>query len=239
MPEGRTVVVTGISGSATIAYGIASAFAGAGWDVACVGRHMKRTSQAAKEIASQVSTRVEPFVFDESVDDAEQASARLAERIAERLGNVSALINASQAAKVGDKLQATKLADLACSLDTGLVASYLLMRAFYPQLAQNKGLVVNLLSAGAEAGQPGLSLLAASKEGLRGLSRVAANEWAQDGIRVECLEPQVRTRAFEKWVAEYPEAAAEFGDLESIEGFAARVLALTRRDCDVSALHIP
>ena len=187
---------------------------------------MKRTVQVAKGISGNVSSRVDAFVFEGSIEDGEDAAARLAERIRESLGSVSVLVNASQAAKVGDRLEATKPADLSVALDTGLVSSYLLMRAFYPQLKENAGLVVNLLSAGTASGQQGMSLLAASKEGLRGLSRVAANEWAQDGIRVECLEPQVRSRAFEKWAAEYPDAVAEFECLEPVEEFAAHVLAL-------------
>lgn len=187
---------------------------------------MKRTAQAAREIAFKTSSRVEAFVFEPSYEDGDHAASRLATDIEERLGAVSVLVNASQAAKTGDRIEATKLGDFSCAVKTGLMQAYLLMRAFYPQLKGNGGLVVNLLSAGAASGQPGMSLLAASKEGLRGLSRVAAREWAADSIRVECLEPQVRTSAFEKWAAEYPDAAAEFDDLETVDSFASRVLAL-------------
>lgn len=222
----NVAVVTGVSSAGSIAYGIAYAFAAAGWSVVCIGRHMKRASQAAKEIAAATGSRVEAFVFETARVAGENAAAKLAASVEERFGCVSVLVNAASAAKVGDRLEATKPSDLATAVETGLEIPYLLMRAFYPQLAKTSGIVVNLLSAGAASGQPGMSLLAAAKEGLRGMSRVAANEWVADNIRVVCLEPQVRTRAFEKWAAEYENAASEFSELETVEEFAARVLAL-------------
>ena len=226
MSDRHVAVIAGVSSPGDIAYGIAQGFAEAGWDIALVGRHMKRTAQAAKQLAAQSTARVEALVFESTRKSGEQDAARLAAKVEESLGSAAVLVNASQAAKVGDKLQASKPADFFTALDSGVSAAYLLMRAFYPQLAQTGGTVVNLLSAGAASGQPGMGLLAASKEGLRGLSRVAASEWEADGIDVICLEPQVRTSAFAKWAAEYPEAAEGFDGLESIEEFAARVVAL-------------
>lgn len=226
MTDNRVAVIAGVSSPGDIAYGIAHTFAEAGWSVAVVGRHMKRTVQAAKQIAAQTDARVEALVFESTREAGEEDAAKLAAHVEECLGAATVLVNASQAAKVGDRLQASKPADLFTALDTGVTGAYFLMRAFYPQLAQTRGLVVNLLSAGAASGQPGMGLLAASKEGLCGLSRVAASEWEADGIGVTCLEPQVRTSAFAKWAAEYPEAAVAFDGLESIEEFAARVVAL-------------
>ena len=110
---------------------------------------------------------------------------------------------------MGDTLERCKPADLALALDSGVVAAFLLMRACYPQLRQHGGTVINLTSAAAAAGQPGLAVLAASKEGLRGMSRVAAAEWEPQGVRVLCLDPQVRTTAYTAWAKEYPQAATQ------------------------------
>ena len=224
----KVAVVTGASAEGSIAYGIALAFARAGWDVALVGRHMKRTSQAAHEIAAAGESRVEAFAFEATRESGEKDAASLAAAVDERLGSACVLVNAAQAAKVGDRVVASKLADLSTALDSGVMAAYLLMRAFYPQLAQSRGMVANLLSAGAASGQAGMGLLAASKEGLRGLSRVAATEWEGSGVRVECLEPRVRTSAFSKWAKEYPSAATQLDGLESVDEFAARVVALAQ-----------
>lgn len=222
----RVAVITGVSASGSAAFAVAEAFARDGWDICITGRHMKKVSQAAKQLAAQASGDVVPLVFEATREHGAQDAAWLAQKVHEQLGAASALVNASQAAKVGDLLQSTKAADFFTAVDSGLMAAYMLMQAFYPQLKATGGTVVNFASDCAAQGQQGMSLLAASKEGLRGMSRVAAAEWADDGIRVACVEPRVRTSAFAKWAAEYPDAAAAFDNLEDAHGFAARVVAL-------------
>ena len=72
-------------------------------------------------------------------------------------------------------------------------------------------------------GKPGESSYAAAKEGIRGLSRVAATEWGPDGINVNMICPLVMTSALEQWRVAYPEVyeqtikgipAGRFGDAE-------------------------
>ena len=46
---------------------------------------------------------------------------------------------------------------------------------------------------------------AAAKEAIRGLSRVAANEWAEDGIRVNVVCPLALTEGVANWKKEQPE----------------------------------
>ena len=50
---------------------------------------------------------------------------------------------------------------------------------------------------------------AAAKEAIRGLSRVAANEWAQDSIRVNVVCPKALTEGVEHWKQSRPEAYRE------------------------------
>ena len=47
---------------------------------------------------------------------------------------------------------------------------------------------------------------AAAKEGIRGLTRVAANEWAKDGINVNVVCPLAWTAQLEQFEKAYPEA---------------------------------
>ena len=49
---------------------------------------------------------------------------------------------------------------------------------------------------------------AAAKEAIRGLSRVAANEWAPEGIRVNVVCPFAATEGVQAWQAAHPEASA-------------------------------
>ena len=51
------------------------------------------------------------------------------------------------------------------------------MKHCYPHLKETKGSVINFASGAGLFGKPGQSSYAAAKEGIRGLSRVAATEW--------------------------------------------------------------
>ena len=51
-----------------------------------------------------------------------------------------------------------------------------------------------------------LQKLEAAKEGVRGLSRVAATEWAKDGINVNVICPLAWTSQLENFEKAYPEA---------------------------------
>ncbi|MDV7268213.1 SDR family oxidoreductase, partial [Rhodococcus oxybenzonivorans] len=57
-------------------------------------------------------------------------------------------------------------------------------------------------------GMPTQTSYAAAKEAIRGVSRVAANEWAADGIRVNVICPFAATEGVLAWQAAFPERAA-------------------------------
>lgn len=58
-------------------------------------------------------------------------------------------------------------------------------------------------------GNYGQCAYAAAKEGIRGLSRVAANEWGADGINVNIICPLAWTAQLENFEKAYPEAFKE------------------------------
>ena len=97
------------------------------------------------------------------------------------------------------------------------------MKEALPLLKESKGSVINFASGAGLAGRVGQSSYAASKEGIRGLSRVAANEWGKYDINVNVVCPLVMTEQLKKWKEEYPEAYKQnvqsipmgrFGDAE-------------------------
>lgn len=72
-------------------------------------------------------------------------------------------------------------------------------------------------------GNFGQCAYAAAKEGIRGLTRVAATEWAADGINVNVVCPLAWTAQLENFEKAYPEAykanvkvppMGRFGDVE-------------------------
>jgi NAD(P)-dependent dehydrogenase (short-subunit alcohol dehydrogenase family) len=80
------------------------------------------------------------------------------------------------------------------------------MQACYPYLAVSKGSVINFASGAGLFGYFGQCAYAAAKEGIRGLSRVAATEWAKDGINVNVVCPLAWTSQLENFLHSSPEA---------------------------------
>ena len=108
------------------------------------------------------------------------------------------------------------------------------MKACYPYLKKSKGTVINFASGAGLFGNFGQCAYAAAKEGIRGLTRVAANEWGKDGINVNIVCPLAWTAQLEKFEQAYPDAfktnvkvppMGHFGDVEKEIGRACVALA--------------
>ncbi len=117
---------------------------------------------------------------------------------------------------------------------SGPLATLLFMRAAYPHL-KGGGVVVNVSSGAAlDTGIAGVGAYSAAKSAIESLSRAAAVEWADDGIRVNTLIPLALTPAVkgvldanpglhEHLVSEVP--LGRFGDAEADIGPAVAFLA--------------
>jgi NAD(P)-dependent dehydrogenase (short-subunit alcohol dehydrogenase family) len=66
-------------------------------------------------------------------------------------------------------------------------------------VARGGGSIINLASGAGTQGLPGEGPYAAAKEGVRGLSRVAANEWGPEGIRVNVICPFANSPGMVAW----------------------------------------
>ena len=125
-----------------------------------------------------------------------------------RFGKLTGLVNNAHASRQKPLLEHTQ-EDWALSFGTGFNATLYFMKAAYPELAKSGGSIVNF---GSGAGLSGLELqasYAAAKEAIRGLSRVAANEWAKDKIRVNVICPMALTEGVEQWKKSHPEQYQE------------------------------
>ena len=89
---------------------------------------------------------------------------------------------------------------------SGLYAAFYYMKACYPYLKETKGSVINFASGAGLFGNFGQCAYAAAKEGIRGLTRVAATEWGPDGINVNVVCPLAWTAQLEKFEQAYPDA---------------------------------
>ena len=212
--QGKTVLITGggravlSDGSAgSIGYGIAKAYAKEGANLVITGRNIKKLKEAKEELEREYGIRVLPVQADISAGADNEAIARnVVAKAVEAFGGIDVLINNAQASASGVKLidHTTEQFDLA--LYSGLYAAFYYMKASYPYLAKAKGSVINFASGAGLFGNFGQSAYAAAKEGIRGLSRVAATEWAKDGINVNVICPLAWTAQLEQFQKAYPDA---------------------------------
>lgn len=133
------------------------------------------------------------------------------------------LINNAQASASGVSIADHTTEQFNLAMYSGLYAAFYYMKACYPYLAKSKGSVINFASGAGLFGNYGQCAYAAAKEGIRGLSRVAATEWAKDGINVNVICSLAWTAQLEQFEKAYPDAfkanvkmppAGHFGDAE-------------------------
>lgn len=79
------------------------------------------------------------------------------------------------------------------------------MQVAYPELKKAKGKVINFASGAGINGQPTQASYAAAKEAIRGITRVAANEWGADEINVNLISPIALTEGVKQWSENFPE----------------------------------
>jgi 3alpha(or 20beta)-hydroxysteroid dehydrogenase len=104
-------------------------------------------------------------------------------------GVPSLLVNNAGIVKVGLIADMTK-ADFEHVLAVNLVGVWLGMRAVAPTMMQARaGSIVNVSSTAGLVGYPGVSGYVASKWGVRGITKSAALEFGQWGVRVNSIHP--------------------------------------------------
>ena len=133
------------------------------------------------------------------------------------------LINNAQASASGVTLEDHTTEQFDLAIYSGLYAAFYYMQACYPHLVETKGTVINFASGAGLFGNFGQCAYAAAKEGIRGLTRVAATEWAPAGVNVNIICPLAWTAQLEGFANQYPEAfkanvkmppAGHYGDAE-------------------------
>jgi len=197
---GNVTIITG--GGKGIGFGLAKAFAREGSDLVITGRHEGRLVEAKEKLEAEYGISVLPVV----ADGADEGAIRMVvEKAVERFGKINTLINNAQVSKSGLPLIEHTKEDLDLAIHSGLYAAFFYMKECYPYLKESKGSVINFASGAGLFGKLGQSSYAAAKEGIRGLSRVAAAEWGPDGIRVNVVCPLAMTESLQEWKEQYPD----------------------------------
>jgi NAD(P)-dependent dehydrogenase (short-subunit alcohol dehydrogenase family) len=180
---GRRALVTGAAGG--IGSAIASAFVREGAAVACLGRN----SAALDEFCLTLESRAVAVPGD--VGDPAQAE-RAVLRAGELLGGLDTLVNAA-----GVDCDWRPVGELAVeswdeTIRINLSGTFYVCRAALPLLVeQNESAVVNVTSVAGLRVWEHDSAYAVSKAGVEMLTRTIAVEYAQHGLRANCVAPAV------------------------------------------------
>lgn len=202
---GRAVLSNGKAGS--IGYGIATAYTKEGANIVITGRNPQKLNDAKEELERLYKVRVLPVQADISAGaDNESIVASVVEKAVAEFGGIDVLINNAQASASGVPLKDHTTAQFDLAVYSGLYAAFYYMKACYPYLAKSKGTVINFASGAGLFGNFGQCAYAAAKEGIRGLTRVAATEWSKDDINVNVICPLAWTSQLENFKNAYPDA---------------------------------
>ena len=202
---GRAVLSDGSCGS--IGYGIATAYAKEGANLVLTGRNVQKLTDAKEELESKYGIKVLPVQADVNAGaDNEAVVNHVVEEAIKEFGRIDVLINNAQASASGVTLADHTTEQFDLSIYSGLYAAFYYMKACYPHLKETKGTVINFASGAGLFGNFGQCAYAAAKEGIRGLTRVAATEWGKDGINVNIICPLAWTAQLENFEKAYPDA---------------------------------
>ena len=134
------------------------------------------------------------------VSQAAQVDAAVATAL-QHFGRIDVLFNHAGSIVVQPFLDTTE-AHFQQQFATGLFSTVHFMQGCYPWLKANKGKVINFASGAGVLGAFGFTPYAAAKEAIRGVSRVAAREWAADRINVNIICPTSMTDALKESIAD-------------------------------------
>ena len=198
--QGNVTIITG--GGKGIGFGLAQAFAEEGSNLVLTGRTESRLLTAKEELETRYGIRVLPIVADGSDEDAIREVVR---ETIETFGRIDTLVNNAQVSRSGLPLIEHTKEDFDMAIYSGLYAAFFYMRECFPYLKETKGSVINFASGAGLFGKLGQSSYAAAKEGIRGMSRVAAAEWGPDGVRVNVICPLAMTESLQQWRENFPD----------------------------------
>jgi NAD(P)-dependent dehydrogenase (short-subunit alcohol dehydrogenase family) len=181
---GRVVVVTGASKG--VGRGIARHLARRGVRIVATARRAPALDAVVTELEE-----IGAEVLAETVDVADRdGMVALVDRAAERWGRIDGLVANAQSFRSVTPLQDVTEHDMDVLYDTGVKGTLWSMQAVFPHMsAQGWGRIVTMATALGITGAAGYGPYTASNEGIRGLTRTAANEWGREGILVNCVCP--------------------------------------------------
>jgi gluconate 5-dehydrogenase len=203
--DNKTALVTG--GSKGIGFGIAKALAEAGADLVLVARD-KKTLDESRDKLSATGRHIRVYAFDMSRTD---SIGDLFAEVAGDTGGADILVNNAGATRRGpaDTLTAE---DWDFVINLNMTATFSLCQQFARERIKSgkRGKIINIASLMSETVREDNAPYAASKGGIRQLTKALAVDWAKHHINVNAIgpgfiqtdltKPLWQDESFNKWI---------------------------------------
>ena len=157
---------------------------------------------AIAELAASYGAHVHVFSRSTTQTHVERRGdiAAAARQVLAETGQVDYVVNTAGVLPRGQLLEASEEAVYAAT-EINYLAPVFIAQEFFEPLAQTKGSLLLFTSSSYTRGRGGYSLYSSAKAAVVNLSQALADEWAESGVRVNCINPErtatpMRTRAF-------------------------------------------
>ncbi|MCL4440621.1 MAG: SDR family oxidoreductase [Firmicutes bacterium] len=187
--EGKVAIITGAGDG--LGLGIARAFAKEGAIVATMGRRYEKVAAMVSEIQAMGG---KALAIQGDVGIRSNVNA-LVEATVKEFGTVDILVNNAMAYNI-KALEDTTDEDIDKIMRSAVYGTIYCMQACFPYLKIKGGKIINFGSMAGLYGLKGHGAYSAAKEGIVGLTRTAALEWAQYGIQVNAIAPLAASDAW-------------------------------------------
>lgn len=182
--DGHVIIVTGASKG--IGLGIARHLADLGARLVVTARK----PEALEALDAELTDRGTPHLARQLNTSDRDGAFTLAADVHAEFGRIDGLVANAQSFISVKPLEEVTERNMDLLLDTGTKGTLWGMQSVVPYMRdQGRGRIVTMGSNGAINGAAGYGPYVASKEGIRGLTRVAAREWGPHGITVNCVCP--------------------------------------------------
>ena len=219
--KNKTALVTGSTGG--LGYAFAKCLAQHGAHVIINGRNQQRIDDAIKKLNNE-GLSVSGVVFD--VTNRQQV-AEAAEKIQAEKGGVDILVN-NAGVNLRNPLHDFSDEDWDKVIGINLTGTYNVSKAFVKGMIEKKsGKIINIGSMQSELGRPTIAPYAASKGGVKMLTRGMAVEWAKFNIqangigpgyfKTELTRPLYENPEFDAWLCSRT-PSDRWGDVEELLG---------------------